>query len=77
MGASRAIYLVQLVNISGHSETAYFRPVPMKDIEVELKGEFKHAMAVREGKTLTVSRSGQYSRFVLPALDDYELVEVQ
>ena len=49
----------------------------MKDIEVQLKGDFDHVMAVREGKQLAVAHEGGYSRFVVPSLEDYELVEVQ
>lgn len=70
-------HLVQLVNISGHSETAYFPAVPMSNIEIEVKGDFSHAQAVKEGKNLPVTQSGGYSRFVVPSLDDYELVDVR
>ena len=30
--------LIHLVNLSGYSQTGYFDPVPMHDIEVQLKG---------------------------------------
>jgi hypothetical protein len=70
-------HLVQLVNISGHSETAYFNPVPMNSIEIKLKGNYGKATAVRSGKELGISRSGEYSAFTLPALDEYEVIELR
>ena len=38
---------VHLVNLSGHSQTAYFRAVPMSGIEVQVKGAFRWARAIR------------------------------
>jgi hypothetical protein len=69
-------HLVQLVNLSGHSETAYFRAVPMSQIMLQVKGAFHTAKAVRSGQDLTVSSQADYSSFTLPSLADYELVEL-
>jgi hypothetical protein len=69
--------LVHLVNLSGHSQTAYFRAVPMGEIRVEVKGSFQSAKAVREGKLLPVSRAGEYSAFTVPGLDEYEVIELR
>ena len=68
--------LVHLVNISGHSETAYFGAIPMRDIHVELRGEFHRARAVRAGLPLKLTPARGYLGFVLPELKDYELVEL-
>jgi hypothetical protein len=70
-------HLVHLINISGHSETGYFDAVPMKDVRVEVRGEFRSAKAVRTGRQLPLSRDGAYAQFVVPSLDEYELVELR
>jgi hypothetical protein len=70
-------HLLQLVNISGHSETAYFNPVRMNSTEMKLKGNFSKATAVRSGQELAVTQSGKYSTFTLPALEEYELIEIR
>jgi hypothetical protein len=46
-------HLVHLVNLSGHSQTAYFKPVPMSGIQVQVKGAFKTARAIRLGSGFT------------------------
>ena len=70
-------HLVQLVNITGHSQTAYFKVVPMAGIEVRVKGAFHAARAIRAGKALAVTRQGEYSAFTLPSLAEYEMVELR
>jgi hypothetical protein len=67
-------HLVQFVNLSGHSDIAYFTSVPMKDIKVQVKGVFQSAQAVKTDQSLTVSRNGDYSQFTLPSLAEYEAV---
>ena len=66
--------LVHLVNLSGHSQTAYFEPVPMARIRVEVEGEYTAAKALRAGVSLPVKRAGGRTSFVVPGLKDYELV---
>jgi hypothetical protein len=68
---------VHLVNLSGHSQTGYFRAIPMRDIRVELKGAFGSAKAIRSGRMLPVARADEYSVFTVPELDEYEMVEVR
>jgi hypothetical protein len=70
-------HLVHLVNLSGHSQTAYFDPIPVRDVRVRVMGPFRSAHAVRAGKDLGVSREGDYATFLLPSLDEYELVELR
>jgi hypothetical protein len=69
--------LVQLVNLSGHSDTAYFNPVAMMGIRIAVKGSVRSAQAVRSGQNLAVANDGGYAQFVLPALDEYELIELR
>jgi hypothetical protein len=68
--------IIHLVNLSGHSQTGYFTPVPMTDIQIEVKGTFRSARAVRAGRDLALARAGAYQRFTLPLLSDYEMVEL-
>lgn len=69
--------LVHLVNLSGHSGTAYHPPVEMRGIALELVGGWKTARAVGLDENLPVSRSGRYTKFVLPRLGAYEVVILQ
>lgn len=70
-------HLVQLVNVSGHSQTGYFDAIPMSNIEVQVKGAFHSAKAVRSGRELPVSRHGDYSGFTVPSLAEYEMIDVR
>ena len=66
--------LLHLINLSGHSQTGYFPPVPMKDIHVEIAGDFQAATTVRNPGNLAVETAGGYTGFTVPQLLDYELV---
>jgi hypothetical protein len=66
--------LLHLINLSGHSQTGYYPPVPMRDIRVQIAGEFRTARATRGGADLAVQFDGSYSALSLPTLSDYELV---
>jgi hypothetical protein len=66
--------MVHLVNLSGHSQTAYFPPVPMKDIRVEVLGSFTRARTVRKPIDVPVRKRGKYSELTIPELSDYEMV---
>ncbi len=69
--------LLHFVNLSGHSDTAYFAPVEMRDIAVEFAGEFRRAKAVGLDKDLRVTRAGDRGRFTLPLLKGYEVVMLE
>ncbi|RPJ52213.1 MAG: hypothetical protein EHM23_33180 [Acidobacteria bacterium] len=69
--------LVHFVNLSGHSGTAYFDPVPFRSLKVEVKGDFSRARAVSARKSLDLTRDGDYASFVLPQLDGYEVVVLE
>jgi hypothetical protein len=66
--------IVHFVNISGQSTTAFFSPLSMRDIDVEVKGTFRQARSAKRGRTLPVTVSGPYTRFSLPELDAYDAV---
>jgi hypothetical protein len=65
--------LVHFVNLSGHSQTAYFQPVEMRNIEVELAQDFRSARSARLGRNLPV----QGRKFTLPELGAYDVVIVE
>ncbi|HSB18050.1 MAG TPA: hypothetical protein VLE22_26600 [Bryobacteraceae bacterium] len=66
--------LVHFVNVSGHSGTAYFAPLPMRDIRVELAAEFTKARSVTLGRELPVMRKDRYGVFSLPEFAEYDVV---
>ena len=69
--------LVHLVNLSGHSQTGYFRAVPMSDIQVQVKSAFRQAPALRLDRDLPLTRNGAYAEFTVPSLAEYEVVELR
>ena len=69
--------LVHLVNASGHADTAYFTPVEMRDIAIELDGTFRIATALNSTERLPVSATGHRSRFIVPRLGAYEVVVLE
>ncbi len=66
--------LLHLINLSGHSQTGYFEPVPMTGIRVEVAGTFGRARALRSPGPLTVNRGDGYTAVTIPRLTDYELI---
>ncbi len=72
----RGRHLMHFINLSGHSQTAYFDAIPMSDIRVRMRGDFRSARLVGSGIDLPVSRDAGYAEFVLPRLEQYELVEL-
>ena len=69
--------LLHLINLSGHSQTAYFPPLPTTAIRVSLEGEFGSARALRSGRKPAVRRAAGRTEFVLLELRDYELVVLE
>jgi hypothetical protein len=69
--------LLHLINLSGHSQTGYFPPVPMSNIRIRMAGKFTKAESVRSPGKLAVKVSGGYSEFTIGQLSDYELVVVE
>jgi hypothetical protein len=69
-------HLIHFINLSGHSDTAYFNPVPMKNIQVQVKGNFRSAHALRSGQTIKITSNAGYAEFTLPSLEEYELLDL-
>jgi hypothetical protein len=69
--------LLHLVNLSGHSQTAYFAPVPMRDIRVGVAGSFAKGKTVRTAGAVAVKMDQGYTEFTVPSLLDYELVVLE
>ena len=69
--------LVHLINLSGQSQTGYFAPIPMRDIRVELRGDFQSVHTVRNPAALPLKKSGGYTVFIVPSLADYDLVVLE
>jgi hypothetical protein len=69
--------LVHFVNASGHADTAYFDPIEMRDVAVDLAGDFARARAMVLGETLALTRAGGRGRFTLPRLGAYEVVVLE
>jgi hypothetical protein len=69
--------LMHFVNLTGHADTAYFKPIPVREINVRVKGAIRSANALRSNRMIAVKNDGGYSEFTLPALDEYELVHLR
>jgi hypothetical protein len=74
---ARRRMLVHLVNGSGHHGTAYFEPIAMRDIRVELPGKVGRVRAVALGRDLPATSGGGASAVTLPRLDAYEVLEIE
>jgi hypothetical protein len=69
--------LLHLLNLSGHSETGYFAPLPMDAIRVRVAGNFRSAKSIRSPGTLGLRTAEGYTEFTVPRLSDYELIVLE
>ena len=69
--------LVHLVNGIGHQDTAYFPPVELRDIRIELARDVRRVRAAALGVDLPVTSSGAYRSLTLPSLKAYEVLIVE
>ena len=69
--------LIHLVNGTGHHDTAYFPPLEIRDIRIDLAREFKSARAVALDRTLPVTANGRFRSFTVPRLQGYEVIVVE
>ena len=69
--------LLHLINLSGHSQTGYFAPVPMEGIHVQLAGTYGAAKTVRNPAAIPVRHADGYTELTIPRLADYELVVLE
>ena len=65
------------MNASGHADTAYFDPIEMRDLVVDIAGDFARARAMVLAETWAVARAGGRSRFTLPRLEAYEVMALE
>jgi hypothetical protein len=69
--------LLHVINLSGHSQTGYFAPVPIPGIRVQVAGAFKSGKTVRSPGAVGVRPSQGYTELTIPQLSDYELVVLE
>ena len=69
--------LVHLVNATGHSGTAYWPPVELRDIRIELAHDFSRATVASTNISLPVTEDGSYRAFTIPSLQAYEVVVIE
>jgi len=69
--------LIHLVNGSGHHDTAYFAPVPMTDVRIDVDREVRRAHAVALGRDLPITTAGRSRSFTLPVLNAYEVIVLE
>jgi hypothetical protein len=69
--------LIHLVNGTGHQDTAYFPPVELREIRIELPRDVRSVRAVGLGLALPVTRDGRNSTFTLPTLGAYEVLIIE
>jgi hypothetical protein len=69
--------LVHLVNATGHSDTAYFPPLPVHDIQIELAHDFTRARAVASNSALRVEQAGERRAITVPRLNGYEVIVLE
>jgi Hypothetical glycosyl hydrolase 6 len=69
--------LVHLVNGTGHQDTAYFAPVELRNIRIELARDVKRVRAVDLDAELPVSVSGSLRSVILPSLKACEVLIVE
>jgi hypothetical protein len=74
---ARGRTLVHLVNGSGHHDTAYFPPLEIRDIRIDLPRDVRRAHAVALDRDLPIERNGQRRSFTVPRLQAYEVIVVE
>jgi Hypothetical glycosyl hydrolase 6 len=74
---ARSRRLIHLVNGTGHQDTAYFPPVELRNIRIDLTGAVTRARAVVSGADLPVTTTGAFRSFTLPSLRAYEVIVVE
>jgi hypothetical protein len=68
---------IHLVNLSGHSVTAYHAPLEMRNIQITLPGRYKSARAIRNPAALSLKHTSTHAALTLPRLGDYELIVLE
>ena len=68
---------MNLVNTSGHTSTAFFEPIPMRDIVFKLPHKIETAFSHRSGQTLTVWQEDDLYCFRLDQLELFDTIEIE
>ena len=76
---SRGRSLIHLVNGTGHHDTAYFPPLEIRDIRIELPRDVRRVRAVALDRALPIEVNGRVRvpSFTLPRLQAYEVIVVE
>ncbi len=74
---ARGRTLIHLVNVTGHHGTAYFPPVELRDIRIDVGRDIRRARAVDLDRDLPITIDGPYRSFTLPRLKAYEVIIIQ
>ena len=53
------------------------RALPVREIQVEVAGQFTRARLLRGGGTAAIRRTGAYAGFTVPELKDYEVAVLE
>jgi hypothetical protein len=69
--------LIHLVNGTGHHHTAYFPPLEIRDIRIDLPLGVRQVRAVALDRSLPITANGRYSSFTVPRLQAYEVLVVE
>ena len=69
--------LLHLINLSGHSDTAYFPPIPVGAFQVTVQGDYSKARTLRARAAITARNDSGHTSFFIPGLTDYEVVVLE
>ncbi len=69
--------LLHMINLSGHSQTGYFPPLPAGAIRIEIEGAFTQVRALRSSKAVIEGRVEGRTRLRVQSLGDYELLALE
>ena len=68
---------IHLVNGTGHHDTAYFPPLEIRDIRIDLARDVRRARAVALNQDLPIRVNGRFRSFILPRLQAYEVIVLE
>ena len=74
---SRGRSLIHLVNGTGHHDTAYFPPLEIRDIRIDLPRDVRRVRAVALNRELPIESNGRRRSFTVPRLQAYEVIIVE
>ena len=74
---SRGRTLIHLVNGTGHHDTAYFPPLEIRDIRIDLSRDVHRAHAVALDRALPITSNGRFRSFTIPRLQAYEVIVIE